>query len=88
MESHQPALRRRRRVKTALAYFAVAWVVYLLSLGPASVLKTCGALDRFAGGCQLLDAYARPGVTLLMVPGLGAVYEAYLRWWDDIDEPG
>ena len=88
MESRQPAVRSKRRVKTALAYVAVVWVVYLLSLGPASVLKTAGAVDRVAGGCQILDAYSRPGVTLLMVPGLGVVYEAYLRWWDDIDEPG
>ncbi len=88
MKFHQPAVRSRRRIKPALAYVAVLGVVYLLSLGPASVLKTSGAVDRVAGGCQLLDAYARPGVTLLIVPGFGVVYERYLRWWDDIDEPG
>ncbi len=61
---------------------------YLLSLGPASVLKTSGALDMIPGGCQTADIYACPGVMLLRVPGFGAAYEAYLRWWDDIDEPG
>ena len=88
MVSRRSAVRTKPRVKAALARGAVVSMVYLLSLGPASVLRTSGALDRVAGGYQIIDAYSRTGVTLLMVPGLGVVYEAYLRWWDDIDEAG
>ena len=65
----------------------MVWL-YLLSLGPASALKSFGALDQIPGGCQIIDAYATPGVTLLLVPGLGGLYDAYLRSWDDPDKPG
>jgi len=88
MESCQSRNRSNRRpAGTAALYLLAAYGAYLLSLGPASALKTSGAVDPVPSGCQLLDAYAGPGLGMLMVPGFGGAYEAYLRWWDDLDEP-
>ncbi|HVV73026.1 MAG TPA: hypothetical protein VHI52_16235 [Verrucomicrobiae bacterium] len=79
---------RKPAIGLSLAYLSAAWLVYLLSLGPLSRLKTSGTIDRLPGGWQAMDAFAWPGLVMLRTPGIGAAYETYLRWWDDIDKPG
>ena len=80
--------RNRGRVKTTVVVASTLCIAYLLSVGPFSRLKTSGAVDWIPGGCQAIDVYCYTGVAVLQVPGLGAAYAAYLRWWDDLDEPG
>lgn len=90
MSKQRPPTANRRSAwpRTVLAYASATLLLYLLALGPLSRLKSSGALDRVPGGCQAMDAFACPGLIVLWAPGLGVAYEAYLRWWDDIDQPG